>query len=120
MTDEIATKKARELAAASAEAEGFEATARSCRSGDYDDHWPMIALAKRLREVSDAVEVWDNAGTGLSYEEGMALRDSLVRFILPKPKPDPLIAVAEAVGLGASQTAADELRAALAAQGIDI
>ena len=57
------------------------------------------------QEVSDAVEKYDNC-----------IPNRFRRFIIPKPKPDPLVQVAEKLGW----IDADELRAALDALGFEI
>ncbi len=66
------------------------------------------------REVSDAVEeiakVWGTADPAWGY---------LRRFILPKPV-DPLVEAMLECGFGDSSNAADDIRAALAARGLEI
>ena len=64
------------------------------------------------QEVSDAVEAYLNPNNRI-YSH------SLNRFIIPKPKPDPLVDVL-ADTFGASLIDADELRAALEARGLEI
>jgi hypothetical protein len=64
------------------------------------------------QEVSDAVEAYLNPNNRI-YSH------SLNRFVIPKPKPDPL-ADALADTFGASLIDADELRAALEARGLEI
>lgn len=77
------------------------------------------------QEVSDAIERWDNAGSGLSYKEGMALRDSLTRFIIAKP--DPLVEAfrdafrGTAIGkIGGYRQIELNFREALAARGLEV
>jgi hypothetical protein len=64
------------------------------------------------QEVSDTVEAYLNPNNRI-YSH------SLNRFIIPKPKPDPLVDVL-ANTFGASLIDADELRAALEARGLEI
>jgi len=67
------------------------------------------------QEVSDAL---------LEYYGGYhnASGKSLERFIIPKPKPDPLVEVAESLGYfnTAAQRWARDVRAALGARGLDV
>ena len=67
------------------------------------------------REVSDAIEYFMDGPVGLG-----TARERLGRFILPKPKPDPLVEVMNEMGFGRSQTASDEFRAALAKRGLEV
>jgi hypothetical protein len=69
-------------------------------------------LSAFKQEVSDAVEAYLNPNNRI-YSH------SLNRFIIPKPKPDPLVDVL-ANTFGASLIDADELRAALEARGLEI
>ena len=64
------------------------------------------------QEVSDAV-----VETEEKY--GAVIRDNFSQFIIPKPKPDPLVEVLDDIS-GASLVDADELRAALEARGLEI
>ena len=64
------------------------------------------------RDVSDAVEADVNKQIQCGVEP--QFRTNSVRFILPKPKPDPLVEVMNEMGFGWSQTASDEFRHALA------
>lgn len=137
MTDEIVMQKARELAAAEAEAFGNSHTAKLYLDGYNDQHASMIALRKHLREVSDAVEeivsvqpVWENGdatGKARVRERATKAWTKLRDFILPKPKPDPLVEAMkevwpdyERVLDGDYAKDAERLRAALAAQGINL
>jgi hypothetical protein len=60
------------------------------------------------QEVSDAVEI-----ALLDAEDTATIRNNFSQFIIPKPKPDPLVEVLGAVD-------ADRLRAALKARGLEI
>ena len=62
------------------------------------------------QEVSDAV---------VEYTRG-AHPQNLGQFIIPKPKPDPLVAVMKKLGWYYAPTDADDLRAALDAAGFEI
>jgi hypothetical protein len=66
------------------------------------------------QKVSDAVE-----SALLDAEDGATIRNNLGHFIIPKPKPDPLVNVLADIS-GASLIDADELRAALKARGLEI
>lgn len=92
----------------------------------YSVAWPMLLAAvtklhaeraahKAFRQdVSERIEACSRAWPGhWSY-----FSHELDRFILHKP--DPLKDVCEELGLGHSATAADELREALAARGLQI
>ena len=65
------------------------------------------------QEVSNAV---------VCYFSGVELDTRLHRFIIPKPKPDPLVEVAESLGYfnTAAQCWAGDVRAALDAAGLEI
>lgn len=97
---------------------GTSATAEAlCRAIERHDAFRQRA--------SDAIERWDNAGSDLSYEEGLALRDSLARFIIAKP--DPLVEVfrdafsGTAIGeIGGYHQIERNFRAALAARNLEI
>jgi hypothetical protein len=67
------------------------------------------------QEVSDAVEAYLNPNNRI-YSH------SLNRFIIPKPKPDPLVDVAKSLGVHkpAAQHWAGDVRAALDALGFEI
>lgn len=62
------------------------------------------------QEVSDALikQGFMNASTGIG------------RFIIPAPKPDPLVEAMIECGFGDSSNAADDIRAALAKRGLEI
>ena len=68
------------------------------------------------QEVSDAVEM------ALKNYPPTFLREHLHQFIIPKPKPDPLLAAMNEVIKTADvvQANADQLRAALEARGLEI
>jgi len=67
------------------------------------------------QKVSDAV-----VDTEEKY--GAVIRDNFGHFIIPKPKPDPLVEVAESLGFynTSAQLWAGDLRAALEAFGLEI
>ena len=87
---------------------------------------PVEALCRAIeqheafkQEVSDVVE------QALSFGDVESLRRKgvLSRFIIPKPKPDPLVEVVQNVGLWAynpERNWAGEIRAALEARGLEI
>lgn len=65
------------------------------------------------QEVSDAVSAWHfNPGT---WNVG-----KLMAFIIPKPKPDPLVEAFDAVWPGIDRTMVKAIRAALEARGLEI
>jgi hypothetical protein len=68
------------------------------------------------KEVSDVVE------QALSFGDVESLRRKgvLSRFIIPKPKPDPLVDALTKAGWGMPERNAKELRAALGAVGFEI
>ncbi len=68
------------------------------------------------REVSDVVE------QALSFGDVESLRRKgvLSRFIIPKPKPDPLVEAMADCGVDRFESWADQLRAALEARGLEI
>jgi hypothetical protein len=67
------------------------------------------------QEVSDAVETYFKQENYLGK-----FNDTLGRFIIPAPKPDPLVEVMEKLGWYNAPTDADDLRAALDALGYEI
>jgi hypothetical protein len=70
-------------------------------------------LSDFQQKVSDVVEFWVNPKHPSNKE--------LVKFIIPKPKPDPLVEIID--GLGGEWTPEDyakEIRAALEARGLEI
>ena len=72
------------------------------------------------QEVSDAVEEWHGrwVGAGESHSYFMSL---FSRFIIPKPKPDPVVeAIRDMALTDATQEDADRLRAALAKRGLKL
>jgi hypothetical protein len=69
------------------------------------------------QEVSDAVEAVRYFG--ISTARLFQFDTIMSRFIIPKPKPDPLVDVL-ADTFGASLIDADELRAAMEARGLEI
>jgi hypothetical protein len=70
------------------------------------------------QEVSDALMA--NTREIPPHVFGLEKWADLQRFIIPKPKPDPLVDIMEAYGWYGSPTAADNLRAALEARGLEI
>ena len=70
------------------------------------------------QEVSDAVVEY----FGPKHLDVILAGHLLSRFIIPAPKPDPLVAMAEGMGCyGAdAEDLAEEIRAALAARGLEI
>jgi hypothetical protein len=70
-------------------------------------------LSDFRQEVSDAVE-----GALLDAEDGATIRNNLSQFIIPAPKPDPLV---ELIGqFGWTTEDAEDFRAALGAVGFEI
>ena len=87
---------------------------------DADCHMAADLLQEALafkQEVSDAVEKVIESCAVTSW--GAAMLDPL---IIPKPKPDPLVDVAESLGYfnTAAQGWAGDVRAALEARGLEI
>lgn len=85
---------------------------------DADCHMAADLLQEALafkQEVSDAVE---NEWVTLHY----STQRNLSHLIIPKPKPDPLVEVAESLGYfnTAAQGWAGDVRAALEARGLEI
>lgn len=68
-------------------------------------------LADYKQEVSDAV---------VCYFSGLDLNTSLHRFVIPAPKPDPLVEAMADCGVDRFESWADQLRAALNARGLEI
>ena len=68
------------------------------------------------QEVSDAVVEY----FGPKYLDVILAGYLLERFIIPKPKPDPLVEVLKDLSWGREPAAADKLRAALEARGLEI
>ena len=66
------------------------------------------------QEVSDAVAVVMNM-----YPGAIPARH-LSRFIIPKPKPDPLVEALDSLGLRKADEWAGDIRKALAARGLEI
>jgi hypothetical protein len=64
------------------------------------------------QEVSDAIEFWANPHHP-SYE-------AFAQFIIPKPKPDPLVEVLTALDVNNAPENVDDFRAALDALGFEI
>jgi len=73
------------------------------------------------QEVSDVVESITSTTVDDGVWRGWA-SDRLSKFIIPKPKPDPLVDVAESLGYfnTAAQGWAGDVRAALDARGLEI
>jgi len=75
-------------------------------------------LADFKQEMSDAAEMAVEA-IG-EWSDDIDKAEFLHQFIIPKPKPDPLVEIMEDYGWYGSPTAADNLRAALDALGWEI
>jgi len=72
------------------------------------------------QEVSDAVEEWVTADRR-GPEPRRRASEKLTTFIIPKPKPDPVVeAIRDMALTDATQEDADRLRAALAARGLKL
>jgi hypothetical protein len=71
------------------------------------------------QEVSDAVEMINNTSVSDDVWRTWAT-DCLKRFIIPKPKPDPLVEAMADCGVDRFESWADQLRAALEARGLEI
>ncbi len=73
------------------------------------------------QEVSDAVTALLDRFLGDGLSQGV-INGHLHQFIIPKPKPDPLVDVAESLGYfnTAAQGWAGDVRAALEARGLEI
>jgi hypothetical protein len=141
MTDEQITKAARAICAAQADKQDNYEVYQRYLIGDYDhtiwmrlveqgirrglegqamvktQHCPNCeATEQKLhdfqQEVSDAVEEY--------YSRPYDFPAISQSFIIPKPKPDPLVEIMEDYGWYGSPTAADNLRAALDARGLEI
>jgi hypothetical protein len=67
------------------------------------------------QEVSDAVE-----SALLDAEDGATIRNNLGHFIIPKPKPDPLVEAIEELNWLDPELSAKHLRAVLEARGLEI
>jgi len=65
-------------------------------------------------------EVSDECAWMLEYGNPHNIREHLLRFIIPAPKPDPLVETLEHLGWYNAPKDADELRAALEARGLEI
>lgn len=67
-------------------------------------------------------EVSDECAWIFAYSSTRTIREHLSRFIIPAPKPDPLVDVAESLGYfnTAAQAWAGDVRAALEARGLEI
>ncbi len=80
----------------------------------------LEAHAASRQEVSDAVEEWVTADRR-GPEPRRRASEKLTTFIIPKPKPDPLVeAIRDMALTDATQEDADRLRAALAARGLKL
>lgn len=65
-------------------------------------------------------EVSDECAWILANSATRTIREHLSRFIIPAPKPDPLVEVMEKLGWYHASVDADDLRAALEARGLEI
>ena len=72
-------------------------------------------LADFKQKVSDAAEVYEEMGCPMAWE-------GFEQFIIPKPKPDPLVDAAKMMGYfnTAANAWAEDVRAALDALGLEI
>jgi hypothetical protein len=85
---------------------------------DFDHTSEALCRAIEQHEAFKQ-EVSDGCTWILEYSNMQNIREHLSRFIIPKPKPDPLVEVLDDIS-GASLVDADELRAALDARGLEI
>jgi hypothetical protein len=92
----------------------------------YSHHYYFEALCRAIeqheafkQEVSDALV--DYFGEHLVADDG---GDALASFVIPKPKPDPLVEILEVVRVdpkvASTQEYVDAIRAALEARGLEI
>ena len=73
------------------------------------------------QEVSDAVANWKDMSDFSSFETMLKLAEQdLFGFIIPTPKPDPLVEAMHDCGVDRFESWADQLRAALEARGLEI
>jgi hypothetical protein len=75
-------------------------------------------LANFRQEVSDAVQSWVDGG--IDRPAYLWFRKNLEQFIIPKPKPDPLVEAFDAVCPGIDRTMVKAIRAVLDAAGFEI
>lgn len=78
------------------------------------------AFALELDRIDRVAREIEQALAGRHFTGDGYLRSVLLPSIMLPDEPDPLVEVCAAMGLGASSTAAGELRAALEAAGIKI
>ena len=97
----------------------------SSLSRDFD-HASIEALCRAIeqheafrQEVSDAVKVVSNTKVDAQVWRTW-VEDCLAIYIIPAPKPDPLVDVMEKLGWYNAPSDADDLRAALEARGLEI
>lgn len=73
------------------------------------------------QEVSDAVANWKDMSDFSSFETMLKLAEQdLFGFIIPTPKPDPLVEALDSLGLRKADEWAGDIRKALAARGLEI
>ena len=92
---------------------------------DYDDVMQAADLIEQheafRQEVSDAVaDAKFMIETHCDEEASTLLNNRLSRFIIPAPKPDPLVEAMHDCGVDRFESWADQLRAALEARGLEI
>jgi hypothetical protein len=93
-------------------------TSYPCVDRANDSRWEALCRAIEQheafrQEVSDVVEAYLNPNNRI-YSR------TLYKFIIPKPKPDPLVEVVKVVTWYDNEITAKELRAALEARGLEI
>ena len=91
-----------------------------CVDRRNDARWEALCRAIEQheafrQEVSDAAEVYEEMGCPMGWE-------GFEQFIIPKPKPDPLVEVLKALPVGrvSLETYSRNVRAALDAAGFEI
>ena len=82
------------------------------------EYWKALCRAIEQHEafrqkVSDAAEVYEEMGCPMGWE-------GFEQFIIPKPKPDPLVDAMAELAYIEPKLSADKLRAALEARGLEI
>ena len=119
-------QKARELANEVLNERGM--AGRSCIDRDIYAHEALCRAIEQheafRQEVSDAVANWKDMSDFSSFETMLKLAEQdLFGFIIPAPKPDPMVEVMKDLSWD-EETAAEEwandLRAALDARGLEI
>ena len=94
-----------------------------CRD-DYQGRRLQMARAAIEQHEAFRQEVSDAIRTDVEYQIATKAppqyRTNIVRFIIPAPKPDPLVEVMEKLGWYNAPSDADDLRAALEARGLEM